>query len=217
VTQNTYRTTDPVYGSNGAAILAGDRAVILIPKTQLVSGAYNVRITQPGVPDVAWSFNVDRDPGLVLTADVIKAQGRDLKLPVLDSKLRWIVFSIARPEPGHPYDAYDWRGSTVELTPVGQHGACPARKTYRRCKAGVRIAWPGSTVTGEDGRDHVLMGAHFSLRDAVSGFTCPVPQSPCDVLRVGTYRLTLTLRGEPIPGGKPVSVAYTRTVRVDAS
>src|SRR5262249_19838740 len=84
VTSSTYRTTDPVYGPTGASILAGDRAVILIPKSRLVSGTYNVRIVQPGLPDVAWSFTVDRDPGLVLPVSAVKPQGRDLNLPVLD-------------------------------------------------------------------------------------------------------------------------------------
>ncbi|MDT4919713.1 MAG: hypothetical protein QOI15_615 [Pseudonocardiales bacterium] len=58
VDPNTYTSTDPVYGPTGAAILAGDRAVLLIPRTPLVNGTYSVDIAQPSQPDISWSFTL---------------------------------------------------------------------------------------------------------------------------------------------------------------
>lgn len=63
VDEHTYRTTDTVYGPTGAAILAGDHAVFLIPSAPLRPGAYTAAIHQPGLADVAWSFTVDVPKG----------------------------------------------------------------------------------------------------------------------------------------------------------
>jgi hypothetical protein len=217
VSPSTYRTSDTVYGSTGASILSGDRAVILIPKARLLSGTYNVRITQPGVPDIDWSFTVDRDPGLVLGSDAVRSGGRDLKLPVLDSKLRWIVFSVFVNAQRQIVSQYDWRGSTIKLVPVGRAGDCPAHLKFRRCKSRIDLPWEGFKSTGEDGRPRVELSTRFTLRDAVSGFSCPQSETTCDVLRSGRYRLTLTLRGKPIPGGRPVGVTYSRMLLVEAN
>jgi hypothetical protein len=59
VDQNTYQTTDPVYGPTGLSILQADHAVLLIPRAPLASGTYSVDITQPGQPDIRWSFAAD--------------------------------------------------------------------------------------------------------------------------------------------------------------
>jgi len=59
VDQNTYQSTDPVYGPTGLAILKADRAVLLIPRAPLASGPYSVDIAQPGQPDIRWSFTAD--------------------------------------------------------------------------------------------------------------------------------------------------------------
>lgn len=56
VDQNTYQTTDPVYGPTGLQILQGDHAVLLIPRAPLARGTYSVDITQPGQSDIRWSF-----------------------------------------------------------------------------------------------------------------------------------------------------------------
>ncbi|MCL2779916.1 MAG: hypothetical protein FWD74_00175 [Actinomycetia bacterium] len=56
--RSTFVTTDPVYGLAGANILAGSRAVVLIPRAPLVNGAYTATISQPGQADVTWSFTV---------------------------------------------------------------------------------------------------------------------------------------------------------------
>ena len=56
VDEHTYHSSDPVYGPAGASILTGDHAVFLIPRTPLKAGPYAVRITQPGQPDIDWSF-----------------------------------------------------------------------------------------------------------------------------------------------------------------
>jgi hypothetical protein len=61
VDSNTYHSSDPVYGPTGAGILSGDHAVLLIPAEPLTPGRYSAvfraSITQPGRPNIAWSFS----------------------------------------------------------------------------------------------------------------------------------------------------------------
>jgi hypothetical protein len=57
VTANNFVSSDPIYGSTAESILAGDRAVLVIPRRPLRAGTYSVDISQPGRPDIAWSFN----------------------------------------------------------------------------------------------------------------------------------------------------------------
>jgi hypothetical protein len=52
----TFKSSDPVYGQNGAMILGADNAVILVPRRPLVSGTYKASIQQPAQPGIAWSF-----------------------------------------------------------------------------------------------------------------------------------------------------------------
>jgi hypothetical protein len=59
VDANTYHSTDPVYGPTGLNILQGANAVLLIPRHPLVGGAYSARLSQPGQPNIAWSFTVN--------------------------------------------------------------------------------------------------------------------------------------------------------------
>ena len=58
VDAQTYRTTDPVYGPTGKAILVGDHAVFLISRAPLTSGAYTVNVVQPEQRPIKWSFHV---------------------------------------------------------------------------------------------------------------------------------------------------------------
>jgi len=58
VDEDTYQSTDPIYGPTGAQILQGDKAVFLIPNAPLTAGRHWVTITQPGQPDISWSFVV---------------------------------------------------------------------------------------------------------------------------------------------------------------
>ena len=67
VDTNTFKTTDAIYGPTGADILASDNAVILIPRHILSHGTYQATITQPGRPDIAWSFTVIPPPSIVTT------------------------------------------------------------------------------------------------------------------------------------------------------
>ena len=78
VDDHTYRSSDPVYGPTGAAILSGDHAVFLIPRQPLggapASAPYVVRVDQPGRPSIAWSFSnipplPDSATGMASTAD----------------------------------------------------------------------------------------------------------------------------------------------------
>ncbi|HEX4686124.1 MAG TPA: CAP domain-containing protein [Nocardioides sp.] len=59
VDENTYFSSDSVYGSTGLQILQSDHAVLLVPRTPLVAGAYTARISQSRQADIAWSFLVD--------------------------------------------------------------------------------------------------------------------------------------------------------------
>src|SRR5665213_2136962 len=47
VDENTYMSTDPVYGPTGLSILQADKAVFLIPRTPLADGSYTATINQP--------------------------------------------------------------------------------------------------------------------------------------------------------------------------
>jgi len=57
VDENTFTTSDPVYGDTGKQILQGDRAVFLVPRTPLVAGHYSATISQPNQADITWSFD----------------------------------------------------------------------------------------------------------------------------------------------------------------
>lgn len=59
VDENTYVSTDTVYGPTGLQILSTDHAVLLVPRTRLVAGSYSARISQSKQADIAWSFVVD--------------------------------------------------------------------------------------------------------------------------------------------------------------
>jgi hypothetical protein len=59
VDEDTYHSSDPVYGPTGASILQNDKAVLLIPQAPLAAGTYSVDIQQPAQPDITWSFTVD--------------------------------------------------------------------------------------------------------------------------------------------------------------
>jgi hypothetical protein len=57
VDENTYMSTDPVYGPTGLSILQSDNAVFLIPRTPLASGSYTATINQASASAITWSFN----------------------------------------------------------------------------------------------------------------------------------------------------------------
>ncbi|MGH9077304.1 MAG: CAP domain-containing protein, partial [Acidimicrobiales bacterium] len=61
VDDHTYRSSNAVYGQEGAAILSNDHAVFLIPRHPLAGGGTNVAIqatiTQPGQGPITWSFS----------------------------------------------------------------------------------------------------------------------------------------------------------------
>jgi hypothetical protein len=59
VDESTYVSSDSVYGPTGLQILTGDHAVVLVPRTRLVTGTYSARISQSKQSDIAWSFAVD--------------------------------------------------------------------------------------------------------------------------------------------------------------
>ena len=59
VDEVTYVSSDQVYGPTGKQILTSDHAVLIVPRTRLVTGTYAVRISQSKQPDIAWSFVVD--------------------------------------------------------------------------------------------------------------------------------------------------------------
>ena len=71
IDSSTYVSTDPVFGSTGAATLAFSNAVVLIPRDPLTNGTYAVTIHQPGQPDVAWSFAARVPPPVSWTKPTI--------------------------------------------------------------------------------------------------------------------------------------------------
>lgn len=79
VTAGTFVTHDTIYGSTGSSILSSDKAVFLVPRVALVAGRYAVTISQPGKPDIAWSFNSNPKPAF---------SSPRLNLDVHGSKLR---------------------------------------------------------------------------------------------------------------------------------
>jgi putative cell wall-binding protein len=58
VDSTTYKSADSVYGPSGSAVLGQHNAVVLVPRDVLSSGTYGVKISQPGRPDITWSFTV---------------------------------------------------------------------------------------------------------------------------------------------------------------
>jgi hypothetical protein len=57
VDENTYHSSDLIYGPTGLEILKSDHGVILIPRRPLTTGKYTVRIHQKGQKTIAWSFS----------------------------------------------------------------------------------------------------------------------------------------------------------------
>lgn len=80
VTASTFVTHDAIYGSTGESILSSDNAVFLIPRLALVAGRYSVTISQPGKPDIAWSFNSEPKPEISYPQLKLKARGSKLRI-----------------------------------------------------------------------------------------------------------------------------------------
>lgn len=58
VDEHTYVSSDTVYGSTGAEILAGENAVVLISRQQYGPGTYTASIIQPAAAPITWTFTV---------------------------------------------------------------------------------------------------------------------------------------------------------------
>ena len=58
VDEDTYYSSDGVYGTTGQQLLTADHAVFLVPRTRLVEGTYSASIVQPKQPEISWSFTV---------------------------------------------------------------------------------------------------------------------------------------------------------------
>jgi hypothetical protein len=71
VDEHTYRSSDAVYGPTGLSILAGEHAVLVIPRLTLTKGRFTARISRPGVADISWSFYVTGPAGEPVPADGI--------------------------------------------------------------------------------------------------------------------------------------------------
>jgi hypothetical protein len=56
VDERNFTSSDPIYGPTGREILAGDHAVLIIPRTRLKSGRYSVDVSQSKQPSIKWSF-----------------------------------------------------------------------------------------------------------------------------------------------------------------
>jgi len=58
VNEFNMKTTDPIYGSAGKAIIRADHMVLIIPKDPLAPGLQKVSLTLAGHPKISWSFTV---------------------------------------------------------------------------------------------------------------------------------------------------------------
>lgn len=56
VTEHTFKSSDPIYGQAGRAIIAADHLVLIIPKEPLKEGQYGVVLKQSGSQDLSWKF-----------------------------------------------------------------------------------------------------------------------------------------------------------------
>ena len=56
VTEYNFKSSDPIYGDAGRAIIAADHLVLIIPKEPLAEGIHKVSIMQSGLESIAWSF-----------------------------------------------------------------------------------------------------------------------------------------------------------------
>jgi hypothetical protein len=199
-----------VYGPAGATILEADRAVVVIPHPRLVPGAYRVRIKPGGGRTVAWSFDVT-PPRAALTGDLVSFSGLGPRRPVSNGLLEWPTIQVRPPQ---TRGVYDWRRSTVRIVPRRTKASCPDRVRYRACRSRVAarpLPLPRATTPG--GKRYAFLGARYSLRDVVSAFRCTLAPV-CDVLRPGTYRIEVTLRGDPVADGLPVERTYRRALVV---
>ncbi len=69
VNEFNMKTTDPVYGSTGKAIIRANHMVLIIPKMPLTPGLHKVSLSLSGRPKIAWSFTEIAPPaGIAITA-----------------------------------------------------------------------------------------------------------------------------------------------------
>jgi hypothetical protein len=61
ITAATFHSPDPTYGPAGQAVLQSDHAVVIIPRTPLVTGDYGVELVRPGEIPLSWSFTAVED------------------------------------------------------------------------------------------------------------------------------------------------------------
>lgn len=96
-TATTYNSSDPIYGSNGESILAGSRAVVVIPRHRLANGRHTVTISRPGYPDLTWSFNV-RVPGTAPAEPIVTVP---TGAPAGASAVLANIAMVGAPSPGY--------------------------------------------------------------------------------------------------------------------
>jgi hypothetical protein len=94
VTASTFVTRDTIYGPTGSSILSFDNAVFLVPRLPLVSGRYSVTISQPGKPDIAWSFNSEPKPEFSYPQLLLNVHGSKLRIKA-DKRLVGHVAAVA--------------------------------------------------------------------------------------------------------------------------
>jgi hypothetical protein len=153
-----YVTSDSVYGPAGRAILEVDNAVLLIPRKPLKKGVYTAAISQPGVPDVAWSFTSSPapDPNRLLHIHLRSQQRRTVrkgwvfKLVYTAKGAKSMSARVGKKRVGHSSSArllarvfFPFRASsrTVTVSAVNKGGGTTAR------------AW---TYSSNDGRIQLI-------------------------------------------------------------
>jgi hypothetical protein len=62
ITADSLVSTDPVGAPSAKATLKRDNAVVIVPREPLANGLHTVRLSQPGLADLVWSFTVVPPP-----------------------------------------------------------------------------------------------------------------------------------------------------------
>ena len=56
VTENNFKTSDPIYGPAAKSIMKSENLVLIIPRSPLSEGKHTVQILEKSRPDIKWSF-----------------------------------------------------------------------------------------------------------------------------------------------------------------
>jgi hypothetical protein len=97
ITADSLVSTDPVSAPSAKATLKRDNAIVIVPREPLSNGLHTVRLSQPGLTDLVWSFTVVPAPD---TADGRVIPGHPLRVHVASGS-KSIAGTVTIAEPLH--------------------------------------------------------------------------------------------------------------------